>query len=81
MTQSRLIACVAAGLLLLGCEAPGISPSPGLGDPYLGPFNNPQISVLSPQLQQWIRFHPAIVVDSLVIDRARCRHTSHPPGE
>ena len=48
-------------LTALGCQNPqhSASPSPGLGDPYPAPLNDPQISVLEPELQQWLRFHPA----------------------
>ena len=53
------VACLlaAAVLLLAGCHSP--APSPGLGDPWLPPGNDPQISVLSPELQPWLRFQPA----------------------
>lgn len=46
----------------IGCQT-DTSPSPGLGDPVSAPYNDPQVSVLSPELQPWIRFHPAVIVD------------------
>ncbi len=52
--------CAAAALTTaLGCQTQHIAPSPGLGDPYPPPLNDPQISVLSADLQPWLRFHPA----------------------
>ena len=54
----RLCAAVALATTL-GCQSQHIGPSPGLGDPYPSPLNDPQISVLSPELQPWLRFHPA----------------------
>jgi uncharacterized protein YcfL len=50
-------ACLLAAAILAGCQSP--APSPGLGDPWLPPGNDPQISVLSPELQPWLRFQPA----------------------
>ncbi len=50
-------------LSLLGCRTDP-SPSPGYGDPYPAPLNDPQITVLSPDLQRWLGFHPAIVLPS-----------------
>ncbi|UCD74373.1 MAG: YcfL family protein [Phycisphaerales bacterium] len=51
-------------LLIMGCQQPAdISPSPGLGDPYPAPPNDPQISVLAPDLQPWLGFHVATVID------------------
>ena len=53
--------CVAAMLLVLtsaGCEH-NTSPSMGLGDPYLSPYNDPQITLLSPDLQRWLAFQSA----------------------
>jgi hypothetical protein len=50
--------CVLAG----GCKSnPDIAPSPGMGDPYVAPLNDPQISILSPELRPYLGFHPAIV--------------------
>ena len=53
-----------AGLLLVGCQKTG-APSAGLGDPYPAPMNDPQISMLSPELQPWLRFHPARISNEL----------------
>ena len=38
------------------------SPSPGRTDPYPPPINNPQVSVLSPELRKWLGFQPAVVI-------------------
>ncbi len=57
-------AAALAALVLAGCRT-GVAPSVGLGDPYPPPFNDPQISVLSPKLHKWLAFHPArIEMDS-----------------
>ena len=57
----------AAGLyaiiMLVACQTTDIAPSAGLGDPYPPPLDDPQYSVLSPELQPWIRFHPARIQD------------------
>ncbi len=56
---------LALGLLLTGgltgC-ATSRAPSPGAGDPVPPPYNDPQISVLAPELQSWLAFDPAYVV-------------------
>ena len=49
---------ILVALVLAGCQT-DIAPSAGLGDPYPPPINDPQISVLSPELQKWLAFHPA----------------------
>ncbi len=56
-----LCAGVVCCVLIGGCKT-DTSPSPGLGDPYPAPLNDPQITVLAPELQQWLRFSPAVVV-------------------
>ncbi len=66
MSRMTTLAALVCSALVLGCRA-DLSPSPGLGDPYPAPLNDPQISVLSPELRPWLGFHPAIIVD----DRAR----------
>jgi len=45
-------------VVLVGCQ-PHIAPPAGLGDPWPAPANDPQITVLAPELLQWLRFHPA----------------------
>lgn len=55
---------ILTGLLLLGGCQTSKAPSPGGGDPYPAPYNNPDISVLSPELQPWLAFQPATVVRS-----------------
>jgi hypothetical protein len=46
-------------LALAGCQQPDTSPGSGKGDSYPAPMNDPQISVLDPQLRQWVAFQPA----------------------
>lgn len=55
-------------LLLLGVMTAGVSgcqadtsPGAGRGDTYPAPMNNPQISVLDPQLREWVAFQTAII--------------------
>ena len=48
---------------LFGCQTSNPGPSPGRGDPYPAPLNDPQISVLSPELAHWLVFQPAVVVN------------------
>ena len=45
--------------LLIGCQPRYGTPSAGLGDPWPAPANDPQITVLAPELRKWLRFHPA----------------------
>ena len=54
------IALSAMLMTLPGCKT-DTAPSPGMGDPYPAPMNDPQISVLSPELRRWLVFQPAIV--------------------
>ena len=61
-TQAMLV-CLLMWLVMTGCQEPNLSPSPGLGDPYPAPMNDPQITIVSPELRQWLRFHAAIVMD------------------
>ncbi len=53
------VVCALAVTLTVGCQSQQGAPSSGLGDPWPAPVNDPQITVLSPDLQQWLRFHPA----------------------
>ena len=53
------VASALAVTLVVGCQTQQGAPSSGLGDPWPAPVNDPQITVLSPDLQQWLRFHPA----------------------
>ena len=57
--HSFRVVCVLAVTLVAGCQSQQGAPSSGLGDPWPAPVNDPQITVLSPDLQQWLRFHPA----------------------
>ncbi len=64
MIRLRFLAGIVAGVVLIGCEStPDMSPSPGMGDPYPAPFNDPQITLLAPELRNWVRFDPALIVD------------------
>jgi uncharacterized protein YcfL len=62
-TRLRLFALLliaSLGILLSGCKA-DTSPGAGRGDWYPAPMNDPQISVLDPQLREWIVFQTAII--------------------
>ena len=62
--MKRIICAAAvAAAAFSGCESTDIAPSAGLGDPYPPPLSDPQISVLAPDLQPWLSFHPAAVVN------------------
>lgn len=52
--------CFALG----GCQSTprDTAPSPGMGDWYPAPMNDPQISVLSPELRPWLGFQPAVII-------------------
>ncbi len=58
MLSFRVVGALAVSLIV-GCQSQPGAPSSGLGDPWPAPVNDPQITVLSPDLQQWLRFHPA----------------------
>ena len=53
------VVCALAFTGMVGCQSHPGAPSSGLGDPWLAPVNDPQITLLSPDLHQWLRFHPA----------------------
>jgi uncharacterized protein YcfL len=53
------VICALAVTLAVGCQTQPGAPSSGLGDPWPAPVNDPQITILTPDLQQWLRFHPA----------------------
>jgi uncharacterized protein YcfL len=63
--HTTVLATAVAGLLLPaigGCHSTDTVPSPGVGDPYPPPGNDPQISVVSPELRPWLGFQPAVIV-------------------
>jgi len=66
MTKMNTLACFSAmtlcAIVCAGCQADR-SPAPGMADPYQAPINEPQITVISPQLRQWLGFQPAVVTD------------------
>src|SRR5687768_11372860 len=66
MIRARIALMFMAGLMLLsaGCQSPpDTSPSAGQGDWYPAPTNDPQISVVSPELRDVLWFQPAIVTN------------------
>ncbi|MCI0364157.1 MAG: hypothetical protein L0Y44_01820 [Phycisphaerales bacterium] len=66
MIRAHMALMFMAGLMLLstGCQAPpDTSPSAGQGDWYPAPMNDPQISVVSPELRDVLWFQPAIVTN------------------
>lgn len=60
--HSLAAAILSVGVITLGCSTDP-APSPGLADPYPAPINNPQVTVVSPDLQQWLGFHPSVIVN------------------
>lgn len=59
-TVTLLFASLIAATGLTACKT-DTSPSPGVGDPYPPPGNDPQISILSPELRPWLGWQPAII--------------------
>jgi uncharacterized protein YcfL len=59
MVSSSLVVC-ALCVVSTGCKT-DTAPSAGMGDPYPAPMNDPQISMLSPELREHIVFQPAII--------------------
>ena len=59
MLACTVFACAALPALT-ACKT-DTSPSSGVGDPYPAPGNDPQISVLSPELRPWLGFQPAVI--------------------
>ena len=62
-SASLFLSFCALTLSLSACQADDIAPSPGMGDPYIAPLNDPQISILSPELRPWLGFHPAVMMN------------------
>lgn len=62
MTRRFALPLFAALVLLGSACSTDPAPSPGRPDPFPPPINNPQISVLSPDLRKWLGFQPAVVV-------------------
>lgn len=60
---SSLTLLLSALLLSTACKTDP-SPSPGMADPATPPSNNPQITVLDPNLQRGLGFGQAVVIPS-----------------
>ena len=60
MNRARLLAAALAAIWLAGCTA-DMSPSPGLADPVPSPYHDPQVTVIHPEIREWVRFHPALI--------------------
>ena len=67
--MNRWLACMMMGGAMLmaagglaGCQE-SKAPGAGMGDPYPAPLNDPQITVLAPELREWLGFQPAVVVN------------------
>jgi uncharacterized protein YcfL len=58
-----LLAILLLAILLLpaGCASNTPIPAAGSGDPYPAPLNDPQITVLSPELREVLYFQPAFL--------------------
>jgi uncharacterized protein YcfL len=57
---SMLATILVLSLSLCGCKS-DTAPSPGMGDYYPAPMNDPQISIVSPDLRKHLGFQPAII--------------------
>jgi len=62
MKCCAMLSMIFLSLLLAACESPSPAPPAGMGDVYPAPLNDPQISVLSPALRDWLAFSPAVVI-------------------
>jgi len=61
MRQFFLLIVVVLGFnALTGCKT-DTAPSPGMGDYYPAPMNDPQISIVSPELRKHLGFQPALI--------------------
>lgn len=69
-----MLMCALMSCSVAGCKATDINPSPGMGDPYPAPMNDPHITIVSPELRPWLGFHPAIVIE----DGERPMHVEQP---
>ena len=69
-----VLTCAFLSCLVTGCKAPDTNPSPGMADPYPAPMNDPNITILSPELRAWLGFQPAIVIE----DGQRPMHVEQP---
>ena len=47
-------------MTLVACKT-DTAPSPGMGDYYPAPMNDPQISIVSPELREHLGFQPALL--------------------
>lgn len=52
---------LALSIALAGCSHPDTRPGAGRGDTWPAPMNDPQISVLTPELREWLGFQPAVI--------------------
>ena len=55
----QAVALMTASILALSACETSTAPRPGLADPYPAPMNSPEITVVDPDLHQWLAFHPA----------------------
>lgn len=62
MNRTGLMMLAVCLATFAGCRT-NTAPSPGMGDPYPAPMNDPQITILAPELRPWLGFHPAIIDD------------------
>ena len=54
---------ICAVCMMTGCETVDTSPGAGRGDPYGAPFNDPTITVIPPELREWLGFQSAIITE------------------
>ena len=75
MTVARfMLLCAVCSVVAAGCKSNDTLPSPGMADPYPAPLNDPNITIVSPELRPWLGFQPAIVID----DGERGMHVEQP---
>lgn len=59
MSERSIPAMALVLATMFGCQSHHGAPAGALGDPWPAPVNDPQITVLAPELREWLRFHPA----------------------
>jgi uncharacterized protein YcfL len=64
MTVARsMLLCAVCATFVAGCKSHDTLPSPGMADSYPAPLNDPNITILAPELRPWLGFQPAVIFD------------------
>ena len=63
MNRTLSVFCLMCLMIACGCQAPDKSPSGGVADPFPAPINDPQVSILAPEIRDWLGVQTAVVID------------------